>query len=170
MRMRMRVSKKKKNADVDGDAGMVYYVDLVRQPLVGTSHRSTQATVKELHDLTPEQQAVLVTARNIPVELRLSLDLLLPPPPPPPPPPPQLILRYHPVLDHRSSKLPIAVATLQTSHSRAPACSNFASYLSPSTAELTIPPAYPAPSPQGKRPCREGQYTRRAHREEGGKH
>ncbi|EKX42341.1 hypothetical protein GUITHDRAFT_111616 [Guillardia theta CCMP2712] len=41
--------------------GIVYFVDLVRRPLVGVSHRSTQATVKELHDLTPEQQAVLVT-------------------------------------------------------------------------------------------------------------
>ena len=46
---------------IDDDAGVVYFVDLVRRPLVGVSHRSTQATVKELHDLTPEQQAVLVT-------------------------------------------------------------------------------------------------------------
>mmetsp|Transcript_16575 Transcript_16575/g.24359 ORF Transcript_16575/g.24359 Transcript_16575/m.24359 type:complete len:159 (+) Transcript_16575:25-501(+) len=40
--------------------GVVYYVDLMRTPLLGISMRSSQCTVKELQDLTPEQQAVFV--------------------------------------------------------------------------------------------------------------
>ena len=38
----------------------VYFTELKRAPLVGVNMRSTQCNIKELQDLTPDQQAVFV--------------------------------------------------------------------------------------------------------------
>ena len=40
--------------------GVVYFVELRRAPLLGVNMRSTQCNIKELQDLTPDQQAVFV--------------------------------------------------------------------------------------------------------------